>query len=207
MLRHTRNVRDPFGAAHPWYALVELADPADADLATVLEAALGDAFERDFALDAVVATGSTQRAALWALREGISEAQNFEGPSLKHDVTVPIGRLADFVERTDAALEAAVPGIRIVTYGHVGDGNLHYNLSGPVGMPAEEFRGRAGALSRIVYDSTAAFDGSFSAEHGVGVAKRDGLTTYKDAVELELMRAVKNLLDPAELLNPGKVLP
>jgi FAD/FMN-containing dehydrogenase len=207
VLRHTGGARDPFGAAHPWYALVELADPAEARLGGLLEAALEDAFERGLALDAVVATGSAQTAALWALREGISEAQNFEGPSLKHDVTVPISRLADFVARTDSALTAAVPGVRIVTYGHVGDGNLHYNLSGPVGMPAEEFRARAGDLARIVYDTTAEFDGSFSAEHGVGVAKRGALATYKDAVELDLMRGVKGLLDPVGLMNPGKVLP
>jgi FAD/FMN-containing dehydrogenase len=207
VLRHASGTRDPFGGSHPWYALVELSDPGEPDLGAVLEAALEIAFARDLVRDAVVAGGPTQAAALWALREGISEAQNFEGPSLKHDVTVPISRLAEFVERTDAALATAAPGIRVVSYGHVGDGNLHYNLSGPAGTPAEQFLARAGDLSRIVYDTTASFEGSFSAEHGIGVAKRDALATYKDAVELELMRGVKGLLDPAGLMNPGKVLP
>jgi FAD/FMN-containing dehydrogenase len=208
VLRHTRAVRDPMAQPHPWYALVELSDPtAGADLDGALEAGLARAFELDLASDAAMASGPSQAAALWALREGISEAQNLEGPSLKHDVTVPISRLAEFVGRTDAVLTAAVPGIRIVTYGHVGDGNLHYNLSGPVGMPAEAFGARAAEVSRIVHDSTAALDGSFSAEHGVGVAKRDELARYKGEVELDLMRAVKTALDPAGLMNPGKVLP
>ncbi|MGY5883574.1 FAD-binding oxidoreductase [Modestobacter lacusdianchii] len=208
VLAHTAGVRDPFAQPHPWYALVELSDTLpDAGLAEVVETALGEAFDRDLAVDAVVASGSAQVAALWALREGISEAQNCEGPSLKHDVTVPVSCIPDFVERTDRALAAAVPGIRVVAYGHVGDGNLHYNLSKPVGSDDDGFRARAGELARVVYDSTASFAGSISAEHGIGVAKRDLLADYEDPLELELMRGVKALLDPAGLMNPGKVLP
>ena len=157
--------------------------------------------------DAVVASGSAQIAALWALREGISEAQNFEGPSLKHDVTVPVSSIGAFVERTDRALRDAVPGIRIVTYGHIGDGNLHYNLSKPLGATDDDFRGRADELARIVYDSTSTFDGSISAEHGLGQSKRGIIADYKDGLELELMRGIKDLVDPAGLMNPGKVLP
>jgi FAD/FMN-containing dehydrogenase len=159
------------------------------------------------AADAVVASGSVQVAALWALREGISEAQNFEGPSLKHDVTVPVSSIPAFVEATDRALQAALPGIRIVTYGHIGDGNLHYNLSKPAGTDDDAFRARAGELARIVYDSTSGFDGSISAEHGLGQSKRDVIADYKDAYELELMRGIKQLFDPAGLMNPGKLLP
>ncbi|APU19135.1 malate dehydrogenase (quinone) [Actinoalloteichus sp. GBA129-24] len=208
VLRHVPGTRDPFTGAHPWYALVELSDPmADAGLDATLETALGAAFDRELLLDAVVAEGSARIAALWNLREGISEAQNQEGPSLKHDVTVPIGSIPAFVRETDEALRAAVPGIRIVTYGHVGDGNLHYNLSGPLDMEPDVFRARAEELARIVYDSTARFAGSISAEHGLGQSKRDLLADYKPAVEIELMRGVKRLLDPAGLMNPGKVLP
>lgn len=208
VLRHVPGARDPFATSFSWYALVELGDTlADAGLGTLLEDGLAQAFDRGLVLDAVVADGSTQVAGLWALREGISEAQNHEGPSLKHDVTVPLSSIAEFVDHTDRALAEAVPGIRIVVYGHIGDGNLHYNLSGPAGVDAEEFRARADELARIVYDSTSAFDGSISAEHGLGQAKRDFMTRYKDPVELQLMRGIKDLLDPAGLLNPGKVLP
>ncbi|GAA4736048.1 FAD-binding oxidoreductase [Modestobacter marinus] len=208
VLAHAAGVRDPFPAPHPWYALVELSDTLPgAGLAEVLETALGEAFDRDLARDAVIGSGSAQVASLWALREGISEAQNAEGPSLKHDVTVPVSRIPEFVERTDRALAAALPGIRVVAYGHVGDGNLHYNLSKPVGSADAAFRARADELARVVYDSTAAFAGSISAEHGIGQAKRDLLADYEDPLELELMRGVKALLDPAGLMNPGKVLP
>ncbi|RBY89125.1 hydroxyacid dehydrogenase [Blastococcus sp. TBT05-19] len=208
VLRHVAGARDPFASPHPWYALVELGDTlADAGLDGLLESALGEAFERELALDAVVASGSAQIAGLWSLREGISEAQNHEGPSLKHDVTVPVSSIAAFVAETDRALAAAVPGIRLVVYGHIGDGNLHYNLSKPVGADDEEFRVRADELARIVYDGTARFDGSISAEHGLGQSKREIVADYKDPVALQLMRGVKELLDPAGLMNPGKVLP
>ncbi len=208
VLSHGGGARDPFAEAHPWYALVELSDTLpDAALGAVVETALEEAVERGTVLDAVVASGSAQVAALWALREGISEAQQHEGPSLKHDVTVPVSSIPAFVSATDRALADALPGVRLVTYGHVGDGNLHYNLSGPVGGDDGDFRARAAVLSRIVYDSTAAFDGSISAEHGLGQSKRDVIADYKSALELELMRGVKQLFDPAGLLNPGKVLP
>ncbi|AOS64031.1 FAD-binding oxidoreductase [Actinoalloteichus hymeniacidonis] len=208
VLRHVSGTRDPFGSAHPWFALLELSDPmADAPLAQTLETVLGEAFERELLRDAVVADGSTQVAALWALREGISEAQNHEGPSLKHDITVPISVIPAFVAATDDALRATMPGIRIVTYGHVGDGNLHYNLSKPPGTDDEVFRSRAAELARVVYDSTAGFAGSISAEHGLGQSKREVIADYKPAVELDLMRGIKQLFDPAGLMNPGKVLP
>ena len=208
VLRHQTGARDLFAAVHPWYALVELSDTLpDAALDELLERGLAEAFDRLAAEDAVVASSPSQVAGLWALREGISEAQNYEGPSLKHDVTVPISSIAAFVEATDRALGDAVPGIRIVTYGHIGDGNLHYNLSKPEGSADDDFRAHAGELARIVYDSTASFDGSISAEHGLGQSKADVIADYEDAYELQLMRGVKELFDPAGLMNPGKVLP
>jgi FAD/FMN-containing dehydrogenase len=208
VLRHAAGARDPFADVHPWYALVELSDTLpDAGLDRVVESVLEEAVDRGVVVDAVIAAGSAQVAALWALREGISEAQNHEGPSLKHDITVPVGRIPAFVERTDRALQEALPGIRIVTYGHVGDGNLHYNLSKPLGSDDDAFRARADDLARVVYDATAAFDGSISAEHGLGQAKRDVIADYKDGLDLDLMRGLKRLLDPAGLMNPGKVLP
>ena len=173
----------------------------------VIESALGEAVERGLVLDAVVASSAAQAAALWALREGISEAQNHEGPSLKHDVTVPVSRIPALVDRTDRALDEAVPGVRVVTYGHVGDGNLHYNLSKPDGFDDDEFRARASDLARIIYDQTSALDGSISAEHGLGQSKRGIIADYKDSYELDLMRGIKQLFDPRGLMNPGKVLP
>ena len=207
VLAHVPGARDPFGERHAWYGLVELAGPETADLDGPLEAVLAAAFDRGLVVDAVVAGSAAQRAALRTLREGISEAQNPEGPSLKHDVTVPVSSIPAFVERTDRALQAALPGLRIVTYGHIGDGNLHYNLSKPPGSDDEAFRARADDLARVVYDSTSGFGGSISAEHGLGQAKRDVVADYKDAVSLDLMRGIKGLLDPAGLMNPGKVLP
>ncbi|GAB3301636.1 FAD-binding oxidoreductase [Parasphingorhabdus pacifica] len=208
VLRHSPGARDPFADAHPWYALVELSDTLpDAGLDEVLERGLATAFEQGAVVDAVVASGSAQIAALWALREGISEAQNHEGPSLKHDVTVPVGRIPEFVGRIDRDLERVVPGIRIVAYGHIGDGNLHYNLSKPVGGDDDEFLARADALARAIYDVTAAFDGSISAEHGLGQSKRESIADYKPDHELDMMRGLKQLFDPDGLMNPGKVLP
>ncbi|MFC5730634.1 MULTISPECIES: FAD-binding oxidoreductase [Nocardioides] len=207
VLATASQARNPLAAPHPWYGLVELAGPDGAvGLTAELEAALSEAFARDLLLDAVVAGSPAQRAALWSLREGISEAQNLHGPSLKHDVTVPIRRLPAFVAATASALDDALPGVRLVTYGHVGDGNLHFNLSLPPGLDPAAFLGHSGRLSKVVYDAVAAAGGSISAEHGIGTAKRAIAATYLDPVELELMRAVKRALDPRGLMNPGKVV-
>ncbi len=208
VLAHGPGAQDPFRNEYPWYGLVELSAPrAAADLGAMLESVLGHGFDRGLVTDAVVAGSPPQRESLWALREAISEAQNPEGPSLKHDVSVPIGELPAFVERTDRALEDVLPGVRRVTYGHVGDGNLHYNLSKPVGAEDADFVACAGDLSRAIYDEVSRRSGSISAEHGIGTAKRAAARTYKDPVELDLMRTVKRALDPADLMNPGKVLP
>jgi FAD/FMN-containing dehydrogenase len=208
VLAHRPGAQDPFRSEHPWYGLVELSAPrATADLDGILETVLGHAFERGLVTDAAVAGSPAQRESLWVLREAISEAQNPEGPSIKHDVSVPIGDLPAFVERTDRLLEDILPGVRRVTYGHVGDGNLHYNLSKPVGTTDADFVARAGELSRAIYDAVTLMSGSISAEHGIGTAKRDAARTYKNPVELDLMRAVKRALDPDDLMNPDKVLP
>lgn len=208
VVHHCPGARNPLGGHHPWYALVELSDSLPgAGLGEVIELALERAVERDLVADAVVASSAAQSAALWALREGISEAQNHEGPSLKHDVTVPVSSIPDFVARTDAELDKVVPGIRIVTYGHVGDGNLHYNLSKPPGSDDDAFRALAADLAGVIYDQTSAVNGSISAEHGLGQAKVGIIADYKETTELSLMRDIKQLLDPRGLMNPGKVVP
>ncbi|MGG2399803.1 FAD-binding oxidoreductase [Pseudomonas sp. SH1-B] len=207
VLRHVAGVSDPFAEVHPWYVLIELSDTQpNAPLNELLEQGLGTAFEQGVALDAVVAASDAQVRALWALREGISEAQNHEGPSLKHDISVPVSRIPDFIARTDAALLQAFPGVRIVAYGHVGDGNLHYNISKPVGAEDGPFKAQAEAIMRVIFDSTLEDAGSISAEHGLGQSKRLAAQHYKAPLELELMRSVKQALDPSGLLNPGKLL-
>lgn len=192
----------------PWYALVELcdSDPA-ARPADCLEAALGEAFEKGLVDDAAIAQSEAQAVALWGLRENISEAQKREGISIKHDVSVPVSRIPAFIERADAALRQAFPGVRIVAFGHAGDGNLHYNPSMPQGGDDNaSFIRCTPEVNRIVHDIVAELGGSISAEHGLGQLKRGEVRRYKDAVELEMMEAIKRAFDPAGLMNPGKLL-
>jgi FAD/FMN-containing dehydrogenase len=206
VLKNIPNSRDPFARPHPWYVLVELFDSTEgAGLADALEAALGEAVEEGIAIDAVIAASEAQRLELWALRENISDAQKVEGVSVKHDVSVPVSRVAQLLAEGDRALEAAFPGIRIVAFGHVGDGNIHYNAFPPQER-AGDFPAWSAQANRIVYDIVHRLGGSISAEHGIGALKRDELPHYKVALELELMRAVKKTLDPRGIMNPGKVL-
>lgn len=203
VLTHLPGARSPFDRAHAWYGLVEIAG-TEVSVTDQLEAALGEAMEGP-ATDAVVASAGAQTDRLWALREGISEAQRVEGLSIKHDVTLPIDALADFVEVTALRLDEALPGVRLVTYGHIGDGNLHHNLSGPPGDDGA-LREHAAQLTAVVYDEVTARGGSISAEHGVGVLKREAVARTKDPVEIDLMRTVKRALDPQGMCNPGKVI-
>ncbi|MCL4763771.1 MAG: FAD-binding oxidoreductase, partial [Burkholderiales bacterium] len=172
-----------------------------------VEAALGSAAEAGVVLDATIAQSQAQAAALWALRENISEGQRREGANVKHDISLPVSSIPRFLAEAAAALSRTFPGVRFVTFGHLGDGNLHYNLSAPEGGDAQDFMARAPAANRIVHDLVAAYGGSISAEHGIGQLKRDELARYKAPVELEMMRRIKSALDPAGLMNPGKILP
>jgi len=190
----------------PWYALVQVDDNApDAAVSAHLERALQGALESGIIEDATIAQSSEQARALWALRENIAEAQRRDGPNIKHDISVPVSAMARFLDDARRELDAAVPGVRFVTFGHLGDGNLHYNLAAPEGIEPEAFLANTELVNRIVYDLVAAHDGSVSAEHGIGQQKRDELVRYKSAVELDLMHAVKRALDPAGILNPGKI--
>jgi FAD/FMN-containing dehydrogenase len=206
VLGHLPGARDPFRTPFDWYGLVELAGTENDDLDTLLESALGAAVESDLVLEAVVASGPAQRRSLWALREGISEVQKVEGASIKHDVTLPIAALPEFVAQMAPRLDSVLPGLRLVTYGHVGDGNLHYNLTAPLGDDAA-LHAAAPELTRSVYEAVTAAGGSISAEHGIGVLKREAAAACKSELENELMRAVKRALDPRGLMNPGKVVP
>ncbi|NSL54407.1 FAD-binding oxidoreductase [Uliginosibacterium aquaticum] len=198
----------PLAEPAPWYALVELADSdLAAELEILLETALSEAFEAGWVIDAVLAGKESQAQALWALRENISEAQKKDGISIKHDVSVPVSAIPAFLQQADAALEAAFPGVRIVAFGHAGDGNLHYNPSMPQGGEANvAFVARTTEVNRIVHDIVAALGGSISAEHGLGQLKRDEILRYKSEVEMDMMRTIKAAFDPRGLMNPGKLL-
>ncbi|NJD86623.1 MAG: FAD-binding oxidoreductase [Betaproteobacteria bacterium] len=206
VFRHIADRRDPFATPYPWYALVELFDSsAESSLAQLLEDALGEAAEAGVVTDAVIASNESQRLALWELRENASDAQKAEGVSVKHDVSVPVSRIVEFIGEADRALGAAFPGIRTVAFGHVGDGNLHYNAFPPPGE-APDFGQWTPQVNRVVYGIVQRLGGSISAEHGIGTLKRDELPHYKAALELDLMRAIKGVLDPRGIMNPGKVL-
>ena len=204
--KHHPGSPDPL-PGHPWYALIQVDDSAaDAPLADIVEATLANVAARNVVADATIAQSRDQADRLWALRENISEAQRREGPNIKHDVSLPISAIARFVAQTEAAVVAAFPGARVVVFGHLGDGNLHYNVAAPAGGDAYAFLANTPAVNRIVHDRVMAAGGSISAEHGIGQLKREELAHYKSAVELDLMRRIKAALDPRGLLNPGKVL-
>lgn len=207
VLRHIANTHDPLPTPYPWYVLVELSESASTlDAGDMLEQELGVALERSHVVDAVVAKSAAQSQALWALRENISEAQRFEGASIKHDISVPISSIPELITRASAALEAAFQGIRIVAFGHMGDGNLHFNVSRPHAQSDDAFFARSHRINEIVHDMVHGLNGSISAEHGLGQLKRDEITRYKSKLELDLMRSVKHAWDPLGIMNPGKVI-
>jgi len=198
VLAFAPGTQEPLAAVHPWYVLAELADSGDErPLREQVEKALVDAAERGAIADAALAQSGEQARALWRIRETVPEAQF---TNVKHDISVPISRVAQFIERADARLAARFPDVRVFAFGHVGDGNVHYNV-GPEQLVAER-----SAVNRIVYDTVAELGGSISAEHGLGQLKREEIRSHKSALELELMRTLKRALDPRGLLNPGKVL-
>jgi FAD/FMN-containing dehydrogenase len=206
VLAHIPQTADPLAAPAPWYVLMEATSGAAMPLKDCIETALSRAIEAGLASDATLAANSAQRAALWRLRENMSEAQKREGASIKHDVSVPVKDIPQFLRRGAALVETIVPGARAVPFGHLGDGNIHFNISVPKGGDGEAFLARWSEVSRSVHDLVHEFHGSISAEHGIGVLKRDELPRYKSAAEMDVMRALKRMMDPNGILNPGKVL-
>ena len=206
--RHFPQLRYPFAEHHPQVVLLELSDNESEEHARALfERLMEDALEQGLVEDAVVAESLAQSQAFWNIREHIPLAQAQEGLNIKHDIGVPISRIGHFIEETDAEIARAVPGARMVTFGHLGDGNLHYNVQAPEGGDPKRFLAEnEKALNRIVYDSVERHRGTISAEHGLGQLKIDENMHYKSEVELALMRAIKTALDPLNLMNPGKVL-
>jgi FAD/FMN-containing dehydrogenase len=206
VLAHIPQTTDPLATPSPWYALIEATAGAAMNLRDSFETALAHAIDAGIATDAVVAASEAQQAALWRLRESMSEAQKHEGASIKHDVSLPIKAIADFLEKGAALAVTIVPGARPVPFGHLGDGNIHFNISVPKGGDSQMFLAHWEEMSRAVHDLVASYGGSISAEHGIGVMKRDDLPRYKSAAEMDVMRTLKRTLDPNEILNPGKVL-
>jgi FAD/FMN-containing dehydrogenase len=205
--RHFEGQRSPFAGRHPHYVLMELSDHEDQQHATTLaESLIAAAIESGMVLDAVVAQSMAQARALWLLRESISEAQTQEGKNIKHDIAVPISSIARFVDETDALLQQRFPGVRMVTFGHLGDGNLHYNVSPPLGMEEARFLALQPAIYATVHDQVHAFGGSISAEHGIGQLKRGENARYKSEIEMRLMKTLKQALDPLGIMNPGKMV-
>ena len=205
-LRHVEGVSDPLGAVHSWYVLFELSAAAADPLDTLLEQALSSAATAGLVIDAAISANERQRASLWRIRENIPEAQRRAGPSLKHDIAVPVGRLAEFVVRAADWVRDNVPEGTLVAYGHAGDGNLHFNVSLPKNTPAASVAALEPRLRRAIHDMVAAQGGSFSAEHGIGQLKVSELQRYTSAVELAMMRNIKQALDPRGIMNPGKLL-
>jgi FAD/FMN-containing dehydrogenase len=206
VLRYIPGTADPLAAAHGWYVLLECTGGKGGELRADLETMLGAAAERGLVLDATIAASAAQAAGLWKIRENISAAQKFEGGSIKCDIAVPVSRVAEFIARAGAAVTALVPGTRVVAFGHIGDGNIHFNPLQPAGMDKAAFLARWDDVTRAVHDLTHALGGSISAEHGVGRLKREEIRRYKAPVEIELMAALKRALDPDGILNPGKLL-
>jgi FAD/FMN-containing dehydrogenase len=206
VLQHIPNSRDPLPEISPWQVLIELSDTMESDLTAPLEETLFEASAAEEASDAAIARSTAQAHAFWALRENIAEAQKIEGLSIKHDISLPVSRIAEFIERSDAALASVFPGVRIVCFGHLGDGNLHYNQSQPSGQDNADFIAQTPLVNRVVHDLAHELGGSISAEHGLGQLKREEILRYKSTVEMDLMRAVKRALDPHNRMNPGKVL-
>ncbi len=204
-IRHGIDIRDPLTSKHPWYVLMELSSSRD-DARDTLEAILAQGMEDGIVDDAVIAANLSQRQAFWKLRDEMSAAQKPEGGSIKHDISVPVAAVPAFIAEANAAVVKLIPGARPVPFGHLGDGNIHYNVSQPVGGNAADFLARWHDMNAVVFEIVLRMGGSISAEHGIGVLKRDELPDVKVKVAIELMRSIKAMLDPHGIMNPGKVL-
>jgi D-lactate dehydrogenase (cytochrome) len=206
VLQHAAGCRDPLAEPHPWYILIELSSQHQDGLRNTLEELLETGMERGLVEDAAVAETLEQAKAFWRIREMFGEVQRHAGGSIKHDVSVPIGAVPAFIAEANAAVKKLIPGARPLPFGHLGDGNIHYNVTQPPGADKAGYLKRWDEMNAVVFAVVKKYGGSISAEHGVGVMKRDLLPSVKDPVALDLMRGLKHLLDPKGILNPGKVI-
>ncbi|MEJ8571685.1 FAD-binding oxidoreductase [Microbaculum marinum] len=207
VLKHAAGTRDPLAEAHPWYVLVELSSPLEgADVDGLMQAILEQAFETGTVRDAAIAGSIAQARDFWQIRLMMSEVQRSEGGSIKSDISVPVGKVAEMLERGIGIVEKMIPGVRPVPFGHLGDGNIHFNFSQPVGSDRAAFMAHWDEVTRVLDDLVMELGGSISAEHGIGFMKRDLMELIKQPVELDMMRAIKQAFDPKGILNPGKVV-
>ena len=205
--RHIAGVRDPLPSRHDWYVLIDISTTDSAETAqTMVETLLEQGLEAGLVEDAVIASSVAQQKAIWHMRESMSDAQKPEGGSIKHDVSVPISKIPAFMAEAEKAVLAAMPGARVCAFGHLGDGNIHYNISQPVGADKAEFISRWREINAIVHAIVLKAGGSISAEHGIGQLKRDELAQIRPEIEMDLMRRIKHAFDPAGIMNPGKVI-
>jgi FAD/FMN-containing dehydrogenase len=205
--RHIDGVRDPLSEPHPWYVLIDISTSDAAETAEVMiQSLLEQGVEAGLVRDAVIASSVAQQKALWHMRESLSDAQKPEGGSIKHDVSVPVSKIPAFMAEAGEAVLKAVPGARLCAFGHLGDGNIHYNISQPVGADKAAFIGRWREVNEIVHGVVLAAGGSISAEHGIGQLKRDELAHIRSPIEMDLMYRIKRAFDPAGIMNPGKVV-
>jgi FAD/FMN-containing dehydrogenase len=206
-IRHIPGVRDPLAETYPWYVLVDVSTfDSEESAARMMQTLLENAFADDIIKDATIAASTAQARAFWHLRESMSEAQKPEGGSIKHDVSVPVSSIPAFMRAAEKAVLAYMPGVRICAFGHLGDGNIHYNISQPVGADKAEFIGKWREMNEIVHGLVLSFGGSISAEHGIGQLKRDELASIRPTIEIDLMRRIKHSFDPAGIMNPDKVI-
>ena len=206
-VRNIPGVRDPLETVHPWYVLIDISTSDSAETAErMMMTLLEQGYEAGLIQDATIASSEAQQKAIWHMRESMSDAQKPEGGSIKHDVSVPVVQIPQFMAEAEKAVMAALPGARICAFGHMGDGNIHYNISQPVGADKEEFIGRWHEMNKIVHGLVLHHGGSISAEHGIGQLKRDELASIRSDIEMDLMRRIKTAFDPAGVMNPGKVL-
>ncbi|MFG6035328.1 FAD-binding oxidoreductase [Brucella abortus] len=206
-VRHVDGMRDPLESPHDWYVLIDISSSrSEEDARTTLETTLTEAFENDLIQDAAIAESVAQAQSFWKMREEMSWAQKPEGGSIKHDISVPVASIPAFIHEANAATLDMIPGARVVCFGHIGDGNLHYNVSQPVGADKEAFLARWHDLNHRIHTIVASYGGSISAEHGIGQLKREELVFFKQDIALDLMRRIKAAFDPAGIMNPGKVL-
>jgi D-lactate dehydrogenase (cytochrome) len=206
-MRHIAGVTDPLQTPHPWYVLMEFSTSRpDASVRTSFETLLETAFGEEIIVDAVIAESLEQRNNLWRIRESLPEAQKHEGGSIKHDVSVPVSLVPRFITEGSQLIAQHFPGARPVPFGHLGDGNIHFNITQPVGADKAAYLAQWTGMNRVVHDLVVSMNGSISAEHGIGKLKVEEMKHYKDPVELDLMRRIKRAIDPANLMNPGKVV-
>ena len=206
VVSHNSMSRNPLATPYPWYVLIELSSQARTGLRGVLEEILSKGHDKGIVLDATIAESGQQAKSFWRIREMFGEVQRHLGASIKHDISVPVAAVPAFIAEADEAVTKFIPGCRSLPFGHVGDGNIHYNVMQPEGADRQQYLARWDEMNAVVFAVVKKFGGSISAEHGVGIVKRDMLPAYKDPVALDLMRALKRTLDPKGILNPGKVL-